>query len=197
MGCNSHFCLAIIWGPHPGGFPGGSDGKESACSAGDLGLIPGLGRSPGEENGYILQCSCLLNSMDRGAWWATVHGISESYTTEQLTHTHIYPRGYQARLSEHKASFVRFCSYSVSSRTTVLRHQISRYAERWKKLNNSLDLRNPIFHSKQNFIHLRSGSTGPVHSNPIQSNPRQSLVFKLDPVQLQLITTNNSHGTLD
>ena len=63
MGCNSHFCLAIIWGPHPGGFPGGSDGKESACSAGDLDLIPGLGRCPGEENGYPLQCSCLLNSM--------------------------------------------------------------------------------------------------------------------------------------
>ena len=66
-----------------------------------------------------------------------------------------------------------------------------------KELNNSFDLRNPIFHSKQNFIHLRSCSTGPVHSNPIQSNPRQSLVFKLDPVQLQLITTNSSHGTLD
>ena len=54
------------------GFPGGSDGKESACSAGDLGLIPGLGRFPGEGNGNPLQYSCLENPMDRGAWRATV-----------------------------------------------------------------------------------------------------------------------------
>ena len=53
---------------------GGSDGKESACNAGDLGLIPGLGRCPGEGNGYPLQYSCLENPMDRGAWWATVDG---------------------------------------------------------------------------------------------------------------------------
>ena len=51
-----------------GGFPGGSDGKESACSAGDLGLIPELGRSPRERNSLPLQNSCLENSMDRGAW---------------------------------------------------------------------------------------------------------------------------------
>ena len=53
-------------------FPGGSKGQESACSAGDLGLMPGLGRSPGEGNGYSLQYSGLENSMDREAWWATV-----------------------------------------------------------------------------------------------------------------------------
>ena len=57
------------------GFPGGSDGKESACNAEDLGLIPGLGRSPGEGNGNPLQYSCLENSMDRGAWQATVHEL--------------------------------------------------------------------------------------------------------------------------
>ena len=57
------------------GFSGGSDGKESACNAGDLGSIPGWGRSPGEGNGNSLQYSCLENSMDRGAWWATVHGV--------------------------------------------------------------------------------------------------------------------------
>ena len=50
------------------GFPGGSEGKESACNVGDLGLIPELGRSPGEVNGYPLQYSCLKNSMDRGPW---------------------------------------------------------------------------------------------------------------------------------
>jgi len=55
------------------GFPGGSDGKESACNVGDLGLIPGSGRSPGEGYGKPLHYSCLENSMDRGTWWATVH----------------------------------------------------------------------------------------------------------------------------
>ena len=51
-------------------------GKESACSAGDLGLIPGLGRFPGEGNGNPLQYSCLENPVDRGAWQATVHGVA-------------------------------------------------------------------------------------------------------------------------
>ena len=61
-------------------FPGGSDGKESACNAGDQGSIPGLGRSPGVGNGYPLQYSFLENSMDRGAWRATVHGVPKSGT---------------------------------------------------------------------------------------------------------------------
>ena len=62
------------------GFPGGSDGKESACNVGDLGLIPGSGRCPREGNGYLLQYSCLENSMDRAAWWAIVHGVAKSRT---------------------------------------------------------------------------------------------------------------------
>ena len=61
-----------------GGIPGDSDGKASACNAGDLGLIPGSKRSPGEGNGNPLQYSCLENSMDRGAWWAIVHGAAKS-----------------------------------------------------------------------------------------------------------------------
>jgi len=60
------------------GFPGGSDGKESACNAGDLSSIPGLGRSPGEGNGYLLQYSRLENSMDRGTWQVTVLGVTKS-----------------------------------------------------------------------------------------------------------------------
>jgi len=59
---------------------GGSDGKESACKVGDLGLTPGSGRSPREGNGNPLQHSCLENSMDRGAWWATVLGVTKSQT---------------------------------------------------------------------------------------------------------------------
>ena len=62
------------------GFPCGSDRKESACSVGDLDLVPGSGRSPGEGNGYPLQYSCLENSLDRGDWWAVVHGITKSQT---------------------------------------------------------------------------------------------------------------------
>ena len=62
------------------GFPGGSVGKESACIAGDLGSIPGSGRSLGEWNGNPLQYSCLENPMDREAWWATVHGVAKSWT---------------------------------------------------------------------------------------------------------------------
>ena len=61
-------------------FPGGSEVKASASNAGDLGSIPGSGRSPGEGNGNPLQYSCLENPMDRGAWWATVHGVAKSQT---------------------------------------------------------------------------------------------------------------------
>ena len=62
------------------GFPGGSDCKESACNAGDLGLIPGLGRSPGGGHGNPLQYSYLENPLNRRAWRATVHGVEKSWT---------------------------------------------------------------------------------------------------------------------
>ena len=58
----------------------GSSSKDSASNAGDMGLIPGLGRSHKEGNGYPLQYSCLGNPMDRGAWWFIVHGVAESRT---------------------------------------------------------------------------------------------------------------------
>ena len=70
------------------GFPGDASGKESAGNAGDPGLIPGWKRSPGEGNSYPLQYSCLENPMDRGAWWATVHGVTESWT--QLSDEHFH-----------------------------------------------------------------------------------------------------------
>ena len=60
------------------GFPGISASKESACTAGDPGLIPGLGRSPGEGNGNPLQYPCLENLMDTGAWWTALHGTAKS-----------------------------------------------------------------------------------------------------------------------
>ena len=69
----------------PLGFPGGSDGKVSACNEGDMGLIPRSGRSPGEGNGNSLQRSYLGNPMNRGAWLATIRGVAKSQTG-QCTH---------------------------------------------------------------------------------------------------------------
>ena len=62
------------------GFPCGLDSKESACNVGDLGSIPGSGRTPGERNDNPFQYSCLENPMDGGVWWATVHGVTQSWT---------------------------------------------------------------------------------------------------------------------
>ena len=72
---NFELGLSFIWG-----FSGGSDGKESACNEGDPASTPGLGRSHGERHGRSLQESCLENFKDRGAWWATVHGVTKSRT---------------------------------------------------------------------------------------------------------------------
>ena len=66
--------------PYNPGLPGGSDPKEPATNMGDQASIPGLGRSFGEGNGNSLQCSCLENSMDRGAWQVAVHGVAKSWT---------------------------------------------------------------------------------------------------------------------
>ena len=70
----AHMCVYYM------GVPGGSDGKESPCNAGDLSLIPGPGRYSREGNGYPLHYSYLKNSMDRGAWQATVHGVAKTQT---------------------------------------------------------------------------------------------------------------------
>ena len=76
-----HRCSPGYWED----LPGGSEGRESACSVEDPGLIPGLGRYLGEGNGCPLQNSCLENSMDRGAWWATIHAVAESDMTHRQT----------------------------------------------------------------------------------------------------------------
>ena len=72
------------------GFPHGSDGKESACNVGDLGLISVLGRSPGEGNGYPLQYAGLENSMDRGVWQATLHGVTKNWTQLNDFHFQVF-----------------------------------------------------------------------------------------------------------
>ena len=110
------FLLISRWG-----FPHSSLGKESACSTGDPGSTPGLGRFPGEGNGYPLQYSCLENPMDGGAWWAAVHGVTESGTTERLT-LHFsggkwsenmqWHRKEQRREDEEEASLQRLWSHS-------------------------------------------------------------------------------------
>ena len=76
------WCHNLAWS-----FPGGSNGKEFACNVGDQGSIPGSEGYPEKGKGNPLQYSCLENFMDRGVWWATVHGVTKSHTTERLTHT--------------------------------------------------------------------------------------------------------------
>ena len=83
---------------HIMGFPGGSDGKESTCNTGDPGSVSGSGRSPGRGNGYPLQYSYLENSMNRGAWQATVYGVTKSLTRLSM-HTHFL----------HLPLFLTFC----------------------------------------------------------------------------------------
>ena len=78
---SDHFSpFTFAWILYPQASLGGSDSKESAYNTEDLGSIPGLGRSPGEGNGNPLWYSCLGNSMDRGVWWGTVHGVAKSWT---------------------------------------------------------------------------------------------------------------------
>ena len=75
VGRGKEVLFTKVWG-----FPGGSDGKESVCNTGDLDSTSGLGRSPGEGHSNPLQYSCMENSMDRGVWQATVHGVAKSQT---------------------------------------------------------------------------------------------------------------------
>ena len=92
------------------GFPDGSEVKASACNVGDLGSIPGSGRSPGEGNGNPLQCSCLENPRDGGAWWTAVYGVAQSQTRlKQLSSSSSrwlkrgFPDGSEVKASAHNA----------------------------------------------------------------------------------------------
>ena len=87
-GVNTSFFFFPYAVQHVSSFPGGLDGKESACNVGDSDSIPGLGRSPGEGHGYPLQYSCLENPVDRRAWQATVHGVAKTQTG--LSDSHCY-----------------------------------------------------------------------------------------------------------
>ena len=73
-------CMLLVMARLTMGFPSGSNGKESACNAGNLGSIPGSGRSPGKGNGNQLQYACLENTIDREAWQARVHGVATRQT---------------------------------------------------------------------------------------------------------------------
>ena len=107
------FCYPI-W------FPGGSDGKASACNAGDLGLIFGSGRFPGEGNGKPLQYSCLENSMDARAWWATVHGVAKSWTQlSNFTHWSILHK--PMKMSCSALTFLSFIGYLFMPASPVLK----------------------------------------------------------------------------
>ena len=94
------------------GFPASSDGKESVCNAGNPGLIPGSGRSPGGGNGNPLQYSCLENPMDRGAWRATAHGVTKSGTPPrpESTEAVFSPSKKKPRFAQGRWSVQRTCT---------------------------------------------------------------------------------------
>ena len=95
------------------GFPGSSDGKESTCKAGDLGSVPGWGRSPGERNGCPLQYSCTENSMDRGTWWATIHYSQAcDYVYNRWSSPGNLPRASLTSLASSLAVISTTCSFS-------------------------------------------------------------------------------------
>ena len=111
-------------------FPGGSEVKASACNVGDLGSIPGSGRSPGEGNDNPLQYSCLENPMDGGTWWATVHGVTKSRTRlSNFTSPLSAPSAPAVNLSQHQGLFKWVSSsYQVAK---ILEFQLQHQSFQW------------------------------------------------------------------
>ena len=104
------------------GFPSVSEVKASASNAGDLGSIPGLGRSPGEGNGTPLQYSCLENPMDGGVWWATVHGVAELDTTGQSV------SAFTDTFTLHQQYLKGWLLYILTQHLTVRRLHVNHYS---------------------------------------------------------------------
>ena len=113
-------------------FPGGSDGKASACNAGDEGLIPGLGRSPGEGNGTPLQISCLENPMDGGAWWATVCGVAKSWTQLSDSCFHLHGFGHQSPSFKPSSLLVKWHRRHCPMPTDLGRQVAKEDADNWE-----------------------------------------------------------------
>ena len=151
------------------GFPGGSDSKEFACNAGDLGLVPGLGRYPGEGNSYPLKYSGLENSMDRRAWKATVHGFAKSQIQPSTLHFHFifepkciyeYCRAWHGPLSSLE-KVTLMCSFQLHLMTmyrvcTLFGHQVSGSA---------------LWFSSSWWIAGRSPETPTVHAGQVSPIP--------------------------
>ena len=108
-------------------FPGGSDGKESAYNAGDLGSIPGLGRAPEEGNGNPPQYSCLENSMDRGTWQATLHGVAKCQVQLSTEHKHSFYIVLAFYHRKHQKQFHRDISQETYSEYHACVYVLSRY----------------------------------------------------------------------
>ena len=117
------------------GLPFGSDGRESSCNTGDPGLIPGLGRSPGEGNGYPLQYSGLENSMDRGAWWATVHRVTKSWTQSWSIYMKVPKRQLELKATIRKEDILAFLVIDVALSPT--HHLISSHSNLLETLSSS------------------------------------------------------------
>ena len=133
------------------GFPGGSNGKESACNEEDLGSIPGLGRSTGKGNGYSLQYSCLENSMDRTAWQITVHGVTELDTTEQPS----FPLSYIYIEREYKIKREKRVQWMNQTNTTLITWPASTSRVKSKFIEWTFDLMRREWHFKSAAILLK------------------------------------------
>ena len=125
--------------PQTRGFPGGSDGKESACNVGDPGLIPGSGRSCGKGTGNPLWYSCLENSMGSGVWWTTVHGVAKSWA--RLSNEHFPFQTMKQKQKINKWNYIKLNSFYILKKTiNKMKRQPTKMEEnicKWYTTKNS------------------------------------------------------------